>query len=251
MKILLALFFGVVVASVVAILMFGRQPGGVSFVVTFSDIQGLREGAEVTLEGEKIGEVDAVRPGSDEGDPWEVTLLIYPEHRRSVGNDSSARIVTSGLLSRTTEVRILNRSDAGAPIRPGSVVQGVEDGAGERQFLGRDTARRGVEQLREGWGNLSARLGQSMEEARDWFSSPEARNIQDRMERLRQDVQEFTVARAGEASDKMQDALARGRELVSELRDLGRDDLADEVSESLDTMTQQFEETMAGEQREQ
>ncbi|MCC5877954.1 MAG: MCE family protein [Candidatus Sumerlaeia bacterium] len=246
-KILLALVFGVVVASVVAILMFGRNPSGTFFVVTFADVQGLSEGDPVTLDRTQIGEVGNITQAAGVDAHWEVTLLIDPDHSHSVTSKSSARIIRSGILNRATEVRILNHADGGSPIRPGAVVQGVESSVEEQLFLGGEAARRGMDQLKEGWGNLSARLGESMEGARDWFSSPEAQNIRDRMESLRQDIQEFTVARAGEASEKMQETLAKGRELVTDLRDLGRDDLADEVSESLDTMTEQYEEAMEAE----
>lgn len=251
MKILLALVFGVFVAVVAAIIILGRDtPTGFTYIVTFTDIDGLKKGDAVTLEGNQVGEVTELRQGPGEDAPWEVTLLIYPDFRGAVRQESSARIVSSGLLRRSAEVRLLNRGGEGEPIRQGTVVRGVDTWAEEQIFFGRDAARRGLDQLGEGWDKISRRLGETMDDARDWFSSPEARGIKDRLENLRMDIQNFTATRAEEAGEKLQESLARGRELILELRDLGRDDLADEVSESLDTMREQYDEIMEAEEGE-
>lgn len=254
LRVAVATAVGLALAVGAAYFLFGRPPEpALTYTVTFADVRGLRAGSPVTLEGDQIGHVTAIAQAADEEGRWRVELGIHPEHREAVrgGDGGSARLVRRGWVRRQTEVRIVNLPDAGEPVEEGALVRGLDSRAEEQAFRARDAAQRGWEGVRQGWEALSARLGATVDEARDWFTSPEAQELKGRIDQLRDDIAGFTTARTEEASVALQRMTARGRELAEELRELGRDDIAEELSESMDTLHEQYEEAMEGREEEE
>jgi len=244
-KLLFALALGVFLALVVSLIIFGREGTGMTFTVTFSDLKGLKVEAPVVLNDKEVGNVVSIAPAPDSEGRWRVELGITKDNQRQISSSVTARIIPAGLLQRQAEVRLLKGDDNGAPMRPGTVVQGIETWTEEQLIVGQESARRGIEQLGGSWESISSRIGLVMEGARDWLSSPDGRRLQGRMEEVRTDLRDFAVTKVGEAGEKVKGTMDKGQQLILELRDLGRDDLADELSRTLESLQEEFRETTA------
>jgi phospholipid/cholesterol/gamma-HCH transport system substrate-binding protein len=100
-------------------------------VVTYlPEVEGLAVGAPVRLDGVEVGNVDRIRmnpsPGTRERN-IEVTLRIDRKFQNEVRTDSSARLITEGLLgNRYVSVE---RGFTGAVIQPGGELRGIEEQA--------------------------------------------------------------------------------------------------------------------------
>ena len=90
-----------------------KGPGGFALVATFDEIGGLKERAPVTISGVKVGQVDGIGLGPDLR--ARVTLDLDPQLELPI--DTSARIVTSGLLG-----------DQFIALEPGAEVDMLESG---------------------------------------------------------------------------------------------------------------------------
>lgn len=252
LKVLIAAAVGVAVAIGAGYFLFERPgPAEQSHTVILSDVQGLRAGSPVTHEGEEVGRVVAIAEVADGAGRWAVDLAIDPPHGELVRGGAAwgGRLERTGIVRRRTEVQLVPATD-GPPAGEGSLAGDLNARAREGTREGRDMARRGMENLRQGWQAVSTRLGEKMEEARDWFSSPEAEELRGRIDELRDDIAGFTTARSEEAAAAFQRMTDRGRELAAELRDLGRDDMAEELSESMDTLRAQYNEAMEADEEE-
>ena len=95
----------------------------------FQNANNLRDGAEVSLEGVTIGNVNTVTI-SKEPDPNKAvaaTLRIKSEYRNIIRSDSKVTISTIGLLG-DSKVDISRGTEAGMIIPEGGYIQGTEEG---------------------------------------------------------------------------------------------------------------------------
>jgi phospholipid/cholesterol/gamma-HCH transport system substrate-binding protein len=95
----------------------------------FQNANNLKSGAEVSLEGVTIGNVDQVRV-SKESDPKkavEAKLKLDAEYQNIIRTDSKVSISTIGLLG-DSKVDITRGSEAGMVIEDGGMIQGSEEG---------------------------------------------------------------------------------------------------------------------------
>jgi phospholipid/cholesterol/gamma-HCH transport system substrate-binding protein len=94
---------GVVLIALIALLLVGK-PFGHKLVVKayFSDAMSLRAGAPVRLAGVDIGSVKSVRarPELKEA-PAEVVMVLIPSYELKIPNDSTASLMTAGILGET------------------------------------------------------------------------------------------------------------------------------------------------------
>jgi phospholipid/cholesterol/gamma-HCH transport system substrate-binding protein len=95
----------------------------------FQNANNLRSGAEVSLEGVTIGNVDTVAV-SRESDPMkavEASLQLDAQYKNIIRSDSRVSISTIGLLG-DSKVDITRGTEAGAVIEDGGTIQGSEEG---------------------------------------------------------------------------------------------------------------------------
>lgn len=94
------------------------------------EVEGLSMGAPVRLDGVEIGNVDAIKmnpaPGVRERN-IEVTLRIDRKFQNEVRTDSSASLITEGLLGN--RYVSIQRGFTGTPIQPGGELPGREEKA--------------------------------------------------------------------------------------------------------------------------
>jgi len=98
-------------------------------VVYFEDANGLRNGAEVWLEGVTIGNVSSVRISrqTDPDKAIEAELRLDERYKNIIRTDSKVTIGTIGLLGDKT-VSITRGTEAGKVIDEGGTLQGSEEG---------------------------------------------------------------------------------------------------------------------------
>jgi phospholipid/cholesterol/gamma-HCH transport system substrate-binding protein len=98
----------------------------VTLYTSFRDVQGLRPGAPVRLAGVDVGTVGRVTFGATRAQPRiRVTLNVSHEALDRLGDDSTARIGTQGLLGdKLIEVTV--GSGTSAPLRAGDTVPSVD-----------------------------------------------------------------------------------------------------------------------------
>src|SRR5262245_18016246 len=95
----------------------------------FQNANNLRGGAEVSLEGVTIGNVDDVRV-SKESDPMravEATLNFDEKYKNIIRSDPRVSISTIGRLG-DSKVDITRGTEAGTVIPDGGMIQGSEEG---------------------------------------------------------------------------------------------------------------------------
>ena len=98
-------------------------------VVYFENANGLRNGAEVWLEGVTIGNVSSVRISrqTDPDKAIEAELRLDERYKNIIRTDSKVTIGTIGLLGDKT-VSITRGTEAGKVVDEGGTLQGTEEG---------------------------------------------------------------------------------------------------------------------------
>lgn len=134
------------------------------------EVEGLKAGAPVRLDGVEIGNVDAIRMNpspSDRTQNIEVIMRIDKRYQTEVRSDSTASLITEGLLgNRYVSIK---RGFVGDPLQADATLKGVEEramkeiverGAELVQNLNAlsETAREIVEAVQRGRGTLGKLL---------------------------------------------------------------------------------------------
>lgn len=104
-------------------LLSGRTGAMDHYVIVYSSVMGLSEGAPVTFQGYRIGTVEEIGPAqADGGRGFEVAIAV----RRGwpIPENSIARMVTSGLLAAV--VIDIRAGDSGQVVEPGGRIAGRE-----------------------------------------------------------------------------------------------------------------------------
>jgi phospholipid/cholesterol/gamma-HCH transport system substrate-binding protein len=95
------------------------------------EVEGLKVGAPVRLDGLEIGNVDSIRmnpqPGGDRMRNIEILMRIDQRYRDEIRTDSSASLITEGLLGNRYVTIV--RGVTGTPIETNGEVRGVEEKA--------------------------------------------------------------------------------------------------------------------------
>jgi phospholipid/cholesterol/gamma-HCH transport system substrate-binding protein len=95
------------------------------------EVEGLKTGAPVRLDGLEIGNVDAIRmnpqPGGDRMRNIEILMRVDQRYRNDIRTDSTASLITEGLLGNRYVT--IQRGVTGIPIENKGEVRGVEEKA--------------------------------------------------------------------------------------------------------------------------
>src|SRR5437899_8516319 len=139
-------------------------------VVYFENANGLRNGAEVWLEGVTIGNVSSVRISrqTDPDKAIEAELRLDERYKNIIRTDSKVTIGTIGLLGDKT-VSITRGTEAGKVIDEGGTLQGSEEGdirkivQGTNDFVANlqvlsDDVKKMAERVERGEGTLGKLL---------------------------------------------------------------------------------------------
>lgn len=123
-KVGLFVLFGLFLAGLVIFLIgderrvFARS---VEFRVEFADVQGLKNGAPVSMGGVRIGHVDSVRYSDNPVDPTVyVTLSIVRDEAGRIQSDSRATIENKGFLG--DKMVSITKGTQPPPIEPGGLI---------------------------------------------------------------------------------------------------------------------------------
>ena len=111
-------------AVIVALPVFRRSYSRLSIRACFSDVKGLREGAEVRFGGVDIGRVRIVRAQPDKKEcPADVEMAIGPGYELKIPSDSTVVVETAGVLGAAF-LDIDARTASGPPIANHGVLSG-------------------------------------------------------------------------------------------------------------------------------
>jgi len=134
------------------------------------EVEGLKIGAPVRLDGVQIGNVDAIRMNpqpKDRNQNIEVVLRIDSDYQKEIRGDSRASLITEGLLGNRYVT--IERGFVGEPLQAESVLPGKEE-ASAKQIVERGaelvqnlnalsgTAKDIVEAVQKGRGTLGRLL---------------------------------------------------------------------------------------------
>ncbi|MGH9379393.1 MAG: MlaD family protein [Thermoanaerobaculia bacterium] len=165
---------------------------GLTFTVTFNEVDGLEPGDAVVYKGLDIGkvrEITLTRSG-----PIEVELGIYREHRQLLYRE--ARFLLERTVTGGHRIAVYDTEGPRTPIEGGEVVAGRRAPLGELmgkvRNLGRDLVTEGAERLSGQIDAWRERLGDSREEvdlvesARD-YAERAAEMSREQLERFRRE----------------------------------------------------------------
>src|SRR5262252_8999973 len=127
----------------------------------FQNANNLRNGAEVSLEGVTIGNIESVRI-SKEPDPnkaVEATMRLDARYRNIIRSDSKVSISTIGLLG-DSKVDITRGTEAGTVIPDGGFVQGTEEGDIRKIVQGTNDFIANLQVLSEDFKKIADRVEQ-------------------------------------------------------------------------------------------
>src|SRR5712691_9827945 len=125
----------------------------------FQNANNLRSGAEVSLEGVTIGNVDKVSV-STEADPnkaVEAVLKLDEKYMNIIRSDSKVSISTIGLLG-DSKVDISRGTDAGTVLPDGGTLQGGEEGDIRRIVQGANDVVANFQVLSEDFKKITDRI---------------------------------------------------------------------------------------------
>jgi phospholipid/cholesterol/gamma-HCH transport system substrate-binding protein len=127
----------------------------------FQNANNLRNGAEVSLEGVTIGNVDSVRI-SKEPDPnkaVEASMKIDQRYQNIIRTDSKVTISTIGLLG-DSKVDITRGTETGMVIQDGGFIQGTEEGDIRKIVQGTNDFIANLQVLSEDFKKIADRVEQ-------------------------------------------------------------------------------------------
>lgn len=203
---------------------FSPSRGAVEYTITFRDAQGLTRGDLVTLAGVEVGRVSAVDLDPDTGEAT-VRVRIRRAYRDQVKAppNSSARIMREGWSYPDPRVEIVNRSGVGGALAGGERVEGLESWAATQLYLGRARAENLLKEGRSAMGDFLEMAQDELADLEEWA---EEKELKQKIEKIRLDLQESGMAAGAEAKARLESAVERAREVTEELRTKGRDDVA-------------------------
>jgi phospholipid/cholesterol/gamma-HCH transport system substrate-binding protein len=130
-----------------------------SVIAYFQNANNLRSGAEVSLEGVTIGNVDSVAV-SKQADPLravEAVLKLDEKYKNIIRSDSRVSISTIGLLG-DSKVDITRGTEAGTVIEDGGTLQGSEEGDIRRIVQGANDVVANFQVLSEDFKKITDRI---------------------------------------------------------------------------------------------
>ena len=125
----------------------------------FQNANNLRGGAEVSLEGVTIGNVDtvAISKQSDANKAVEAALKLDARYKDIIRSDSKVSISTIGLLG-DSKVDITRGTEAGMVVDDGGFIQGSEEGDIRRIVQGANDVVANFQVLTEDFKKISERI---------------------------------------------------------------------------------------------
>ena len=114
-----------VAVATLLIVVVGHWPIGHRLTVKayFSNVGGLREGANVRIAGVDIGSVKSVHVRPELGqEPVEVVMMLNPPYEIRIPSDSTVSLETAGVLG-ATYAEINTASASGPPLGPNAVLK--------------------------------------------------------------------------------------------------------------------------------
>ena len=125
----------------------------------FQNANNLRSGAEVSLEGVTIGNVDsvAVSKQSDPNKAVEAALKLDATYKNIIRTDSKVTISTIGLLG-DSKVDITRGTETGTVIEDGGTIQGTEEGDIRRIVQGANDTVANFQVLSEDFKKITDRI---------------------------------------------------------------------------------------------
>ena len=224
------------------------EPDGLEFTVAFQDPGRLSEGHAVRADGALVGVVEGIEP-DPESDGWTVRVRLYEEHEGAVAGpaDATARVVRRGLVFRRTHLEMVQPGGVQTPVAEGDVLEGLESWAAEQAFRAQHVAERGLRQFRQAAESLRqsalAEVDAVGEQVREWAEGPEGDAVREQLASFRDEVSRIGQEGAGQAREVSRRAIDQGRELMESLRREGREDLADQIRETIGLL-EEGEETL-------
>jgi phospholipid/cholesterol/gamma-HCH transport system substrate-binding protein len=127
----------------------------------FQNANNLRDGAEVSLEGVTIGNVDSVNISkqSDPNKAVEAGLSLQSKYKNIIRTDSKVTISTIGLLG-DSKVDITRGTEAGMIIPDGGYIQGTEEGDIRKIVQGTNDFIANLQVLSEDFKKIADRVEQ-------------------------------------------------------------------------------------------
>lgn len=127
----------------------------------FQNVNSLREGAEVSLEGVTIGNVDSVEisPEPDPNKAVAAVMSLKEKYKNIIRSDSKVTISTIGLLG-DNKIDITRGTQAGAVIPDGGYIQGTEEGDIRKIVQGTNDFIANLQVLSEDFKKIADRVDQ-------------------------------------------------------------------------------------------
>ena len=216
--------FMLVIAALVAVIVIVDKGSGLNYTVVFDDARGLPVGAAVKLNGVQVGEVTAIRFSDEAAGAVEVDLRVYGEHAKRIHGqgDTTARIKKDSMVLGKSYVEVFNRGAANGPeLAAGSKIEGLDSWAEEQLWKGKGTAD-------DAFAKAMETGKQSFDKLQGWVETDGAA-LKGDVEGFLASVEEAASERTAGARDKVDDAVERGRQLYTRLKEERAPELAEQV----------------------
>jgi len=221
----------VLAALTVAVFLFGtgvmawdKFREGTRYELFFQDTKGLEAG-DAVISGQAV--VGRVRYLLEESNGHKVGIMLYDEYEDSVAPPSRLppRIVSGTFLSPSPSVEL---AAAGSP-RDGKTADALKKffespGNESQRWFAR--AKEAVDGFLE-----TGREGTRAFE--QWAKRPEIESFFEEAEAVRKEMETLGSEKSEQVGERLRSLLAEGDELTQDLRDVGRDDLAESLGDSL------------------